>query len=89
MVKENFFDDLLFYDKDNMSDEVFDMLTKIIKFDTSRPEFVACSSKAVSSLWAWILAVFEYAKLLDHKRQNLNKSKLIKNFTIRSIRRNY
>ena len=71
MVKENFFDDLLFYDKDNMSDEVFDMLTKIIKFDTSRPEFVACSSKAASSLWAWILAIFEYAKIARSQKTKL------------------
>jgi dynein heavy chain len=63
MVKEDFFDYLIFYDKDNVSDEVFDMLTKIVSFETFRPSFVATTSKAASSLCAWILAVYEYAKV--------------------------
>ena len=62
-VKEDFFDDLVFYDKDNVSDEVFDMLTKIVSFDTFTPTYVATASKAASSLCAWILAVYEYAKV--------------------------
>ncbi|CAF1139632.1 unnamed protein product [Adineta steineri] len=63
MTKDDFFDDLIFYDKDNVSDEVFDMLTKIVSFDTFRPSFVKTASKAASSLCAWILAVYEYAKV--------------------------
>ncbi|UJR28892.1 hypothetical protein I4U23_010112 [Adineta vaga] len=62
-TKDDFFDDLVFYDKDNVSDEVFDMLTKIVSFDTFTPSYVAAASKAASSLCAWILAVYEYAKV--------------------------
>ncbi|UJR29306.1 hypothetical protein I4U23_010520 [Adineta vaga] len=62
-TKDDFFDDLVFYDKDNVSDEVFDMLTKIVSFDTFTPTYIAAASKAASSLCAWILAVYEYAKV--------------------------
>jgi len=75
MVKEDFFDDLIFYDKDNVSDEVFDMLTKIVKFDTFHPSFVAVASKAASSLCAWILAVYEYAKVARAQKTLLEQVK--------------
>ncbi|CAF3428145.1 unnamed protein product [Rotaria socialis] len=75
MVKENFFDDLIFYDKDNMPDDVFNMLTKIVKFDTFHPSFVASSSKAASSLCAWILAVYEYAKIARSQKTKLEQVK--------------
>ncbi|CAF1088574.1 unnamed protein product [Rotaria sordida] len=75
MVKENFYDDLVFYDKDNISDDVFNMLTKIVKFDTFHPSFVASSSKAASSLCAWILAVYEYAKIARSQKTKLEQVK--------------
>lgn len=75
MVKENFFDDLVFYDKDNIPDDIFDMLTKIVKFDTFDPVFVARSSKAASSLCSWILAVYEYAKVARSQRTKLEQLK--------------
>ena len=75
MVKENFFDDLVFYDKDNISDNIFDMLTKIVKFDTFRPSFVASSSNAASSLCSWILAVYEYAKIARSQKTKLEQVK--------------
>lgn len=75
MVKENFFDDLVFYDKENISDDVFDMLTKIVKFDTFDPVFVGRSSKAASSLCSWILAVYEYAKVARSQRTKLEQLK--------------
>ncbi|CAF0879568.1 unnamed protein product, partial [Didymodactylos carnosus] len=62
-VKENFFDDLIYYDKENITDEVYSMLAQIVQFDTFRPSFVACSSKAAASICAWIIAVFEYSTI--------------------------
>ncbi|MCY7361650.1 MAG: hypothetical protein LH629_06215 [Ignavibacteria bacterium] len=75
MVKENFFDDLVFYDKDNISDDVFDMLTKIIKFDTFRPVFVSKCSKAAASLCSWILAVYEYAEIARSQKTKMEQVK--------------
>lgn len=75
MVKENFFDDLIFYDKENISDDIFDMLTKIVKFDTFRPSIVASASKAASSLCSWILAVYEYAKIARSQKTKLEQVK--------------
>jgi dynein heavy chain len=75
MVKENFFDDLLFYDKENIPDDIFDMLTKIVEFDTFSPTFVASSSKAASSLCSWILAVYEYAKIARSQKTKLEQVK--------------
>jgi dynein heavy chain len=75
MVKENFFDDLVYYDKENIPDDVFNMLTKIVKFDTFRPSFVASSSKAASSLCSWILAVYEYAKIARSQKTKLEQVK--------------
>ncbi len=75
MVKENFFNDLVFYDKENISDDVFDMLTKIVKFDTFHPSFVAHSSKAAASLCSWILAVYEYTKIARSQRTKLEQVK--------------
>ncbi|CAF4961095.1 unnamed protein product, partial [Rotaria sp. Silwood1] len=75
MVKENFFDDLVYYDKDNISDDVFNMLTKIVKFNTFHPSYVSSSSKAASSLCAWILAVYEYAKIARSQKTKLEQVK--------------
>ena len=75
MVKENFFDDLIYYDKNNMSDEIFEMLTKIIEFDTFHPSFVANSSKAAAGLCSWILAVYQYAKIARSQRTKLKQVK--------------
>ena len=75
MVKENFFDDLIFYDKDNIPDDIFDMLTKIVQFDTFHPSYVLCSSKAASSLCSWILAVYEYAKIARSQRTKFKQVK--------------
>jgi dynein heavy chain len=75
MVKENFFDDLVFYDKENLPDDIYNMLTKIVKFDTFHPSFVAHSSKAASSLCSWILAVYEYAKIARSQKTKLEQVK--------------
>ena len=75
MVKENFFDDLIYYDKNNISDVIFEMLTKIFEFDTFRPSFVATSSKAAAGLCAWILAVYQYAKIARSQKTKLEQVK--------------
>ena len=69
MVKENFFDDLLFFDKHRISDRIFNMLTDIVQFETFHPSFIANSSKAAAGLCAWIIAIYEYAKIV--REQNI------------------
>ena len=75
MVKENFFDDLVFFEKDRITDEVFDMLTKIVQFETFHPSFVVTSSKAAAGLCGWVLAIYEYAKIARSQRTKLEQVK--------------
>ena len=75
MVKENFFDDLLYFDKNEINDEVFEMLTKIVQFETFTPTYVQRSSKAASGLCGWILAIYEYAKISRSQRTKLEQVK--------------
>ena len=75
MVKENFFDDLVYFEKDRITDEVFEMLTKIVQFETFHPSFVVTSSKATAGLCAWVLAIYEYAKIARSQRTKLEQVK--------------
>ena len=75
MVKENFFDDLLFYDKDQINDEIFEVLQKIVEFETFHPSFVIKSSKAAAGLCAWILSIYEYSKVSRSQRTKIEQVK--------------
>ncbi|XP_033127107.1 dynein heavy chain domain-containing protein 1-like isoform X2 [Anneissia japonica] len=62
--RDNFFEDLEFYEKDRMPDDVFYKLNIMFIQDTSfRPEVVAVVSKAAESLCKWVHAVYAYACL--------------------------
>ncbi|XP_071943742.1 dynein heavy chain domain-containing protein 1-like [Antedon mediterranea] len=62
--RDNFFEDLEFYEKDRMPDDVFYKLNIMFIQDASfRPEVVAVVSKAAESLCKWVHAVYAYACL--------------------------
>ena len=62
LLRENFFDELVFYDKKNIPDDIFNALKQICAVETFRPEHVAPGSKAAASFCTWILAIFEFSK---------------------------
>jgi len=62
LLRENFFDELVFYDKKNIPDDIFNALKQICAVETFRPEHVAPGSKAAASFCTWILAIYEFSK---------------------------
>ena len=64
LMRENFFQDLVFYDKDKISDDLFRKLEKFSQSAESSPEFLLEISKAASSLSVWIRAVYNYCNVL-------------------------
>jgi len=62
LLRDNFFDELIFYDKKNVPDDIFNALKQICAVETFRPEHVLPGSKAAASFCTWILAIFEFSK---------------------------
>lgn len=62
LLRNGFYQDLIFYDKKNIPDDIFKALEQICNVDTFRPEFVRCGSLAAASFCEWILAVYKYSK---------------------------
>lgn len=55
--------DLVFYDKDNMPDKIFNELKTFIFHPNFKPELIAKVSKAAESVCIWIHAVYKYADI--------------------------
>ncbi|KAJ1121057.1 hypothetical protein NDU88_009185 [Pleurodeles waltl] len=64
--KENFYEDLEFFDKDHMSDEMYEALGKVISEGHFNPANFQTASVATASLCDWIRAVHTYN---HHMRQ--------------------
>ncbi len=63
LIKPGFYDELVYYDKKNMPDDIYAALEQICSVYSFRPEEIAPISLPGSCLCRWILAVFEFAKL--------------------------
>ena len=59
-MKDNFFQDLLFYDKDSISDALFAKIEKFCTSSGSDPEKLIPVSKAASSISVWVRAIYDY-----------------------------
>uniref|UniRef100_UPI00398EF62F dynein heavy chain domain-containing protein 1 n=1 Tax=Pristiophorus japonicus TaxID=55135 RepID=UPI00398EF62F len=59
----NFYQDLEFYDKENIPDCLFKALGEIVKQPEFQPAVVREASKAVESFSLWILAIYYYATI--------------------------
>ncbi len=71
--RNNFFQDLEFYDKANMPDDIYHKLNVLFIQDPDfKPDTVMRSSKAASSLCMWVHAVYAYASLHRNMRPKLN-----------------
>ena len=62
LIRDNFFDELVYYDKKNIADDIYNALSQICSVETFRPEHVAPGSMAAASFCSWILAIYEFSK---------------------------
>eukprot|EP00794_Sanderia_malayensis_P003656 gene3656-4173_t len=87
LIRDNFFQDLLFYKKDDVSDSVYKKLKAHYEDPEVSTEKLKPISQAVSSLSSWIRAVYEYCntlrclgpkkKQLKEAEQKLNTAKAV------------
>ena len=64
-MKDNFFQDLVFYEKDNVTDVLFKKLERFCLSSVSNPDNLMNVSKAASSISTWIRAVYNYCSVLQ------------------------
>ncbi len=62
LIRENFYEDLMYYDKKNVPDDIYNALSQICSVPTFRPEFVRPGSAAAASFCEWILAIYEFSR---------------------------
>ncbi|KAM6960532.1 dynein heavy chain domain-containing protein 1 [Aplochiton taeniatus] len=62
----NFYQELEFFDRTKMSDDLYNQLGKIVKRKDFRPETVQRVSRACGSLCSWVHSVYQYASLQRH-----------------------
>ena len=62
LIRQGFYEDLVFYDKKNVPDDIYNALEQICNVETFRPEYVAPGSKAAACFCEWILAIYNFAK---------------------------
>lgn len=77
LIRENFFDDLIYYDKKNMPDDIFEALEQICQVETFTPEYVKKGSLAASALCEWILSVHRFA---SYERKVCGRTNEMKGF---------
>lgn len=63
LLRENFYEQLVYFDKANIPDDIYFKLEKIIALESFKPEEVKPGSLAAAALCEWILAVFEYCTI--------------------------
>ncbi len=86
LIRENFYEDLLYYDKKNVPEDIYNALSQICSVATFRPEHVRPGSIAAACFCDWILAIYEFsrfertygAKIKELKRQEEAYNKRLK-----------
>ena len=63
LTRENFIQDLIFYDKDNIPEDIFQELCKLVKNPLFQPELVMSVSKAASGICLWVHSVQKYSDI--------------------------
>ncbi|XP_022079964.1 dynein heavy chain domain-containing protein 1-like [Acanthaster planci] len=72
--RNNFFQDLEFYDKTSIPDDIYHKLNILFIQDPAfKPEIVQCSSKAAASLCLWVHAVYAYASIHRNMRPRIQQ----------------
>ncbi len=77
LIRDNFFQELLFYDKDDVPENIYKKLKKYYDDSETTAESLLLISHAASSLSTWIRAVYEYCntlRSLDPKKRELKEA---------------
>ncbi len=77
LIQDNFFQELLFYNKDEVPDSVYKKLKRYYDDPETSTEKLLLISRAASSLSTWIRAVYEYCstlRSLDPKKKELKEA---------------
>ena len=77
LMRDNLFQDLVFYDKEGISGGLLKKLEKFCISSDSDPENLVLISKAASSISIWLRAVYDYSCRLESFRPKQNKIKQI------------
>ncbi len=62
LMRSGFYEDLIFYDKKNIPNDIFYALEQICSVDTFTPEHVKPGSQAAACFCQWIIAIYNFAK---------------------------
>ncbi|XP_074658718.1 dynein heavy chain domain-containing protein 1-like, partial [Tubulanus polymorphus] len=73
LLKDSFFNDLQFYDKDKMSDDVYEGLTSYVENPLFDSDKIRSISLATSLLCHWIKAIYRYATIFRGMKPRLAK----------------
>lgn len=73
MMRENFFQDLEFYDKSHLKPSVYKALSRYVKMPEFDPDLIAQGSKAAYALCKWVHSVFKYAEIYKQIAPKLAK----------------
>lgn len=63
MIRDNFIEEMQFYDKDNMPESLFQQLGEFYNNPEFTPESVQSASYAAATLCQWVRAVYEYVQI--------------------------
>ncbi|XP_025095393.1 dynein heavy chain domain-containing protein 1-like isoform X2 [Pomacea canaliculata] len=71
LIRENFKQDLIFYDKDNIPDDIFEALKEFVHNPDFQPETMKNISKAASGLSTWVIAIHHYSSIYRKMQPHL------------------
>lgn len=63
MIKDNFVESMMFYDKDNIPDDIYLKLREFIEHEDFQVERVMEVSRATAGICMWVHAVYQYAHI--------------------------
>lgn len=60
MIKDNFVESMMFYDKDNIFDDIYFKLREFIEYEDFQVERVMEVSRVIVGICMWVYAVYQY-----------------------------
>ncbi|XP_069111191.1 dynein heavy chain domain-containing protein 1-like isoform X1 [Argopecten irradians] len=71
LIKENVVEDMMFYDKDNIPNDIFEQLGRIVQHPLFQPELIRRVSLAAAGVCFWVHAVYKYAHIYRNMQPRL------------------
>lgn len=63
-MRDNFFQEMQFYDKDNVPESIFQKITEFVRSPASNTQVLDGVSKAASHICKWIHAIQSYGEVV-------------------------